>query len=220
VSLRFDLDGIAGNDLDFEFSLTYSGVPLNITTYTLAVYLKASATTPDALARIFWPGPVMQSPYQIAGVFSGRFLCAPTSYAPSSRTVLTVTGTTFAAFSSASVNTGSFTAPPSGSVIVTVTCVSALTASTFGNVALAAHSTVTPLVSNVITWSDQSNLNGRPTTFVFLVTGLTPGTSYNFDLVGASGESGDVVDILAQGQTSTTGATASAAPVTMTVQAV
>ena len=116
--------------------------------------------------------------------------------------------------------TGPFTAPASGSVTVTCSCVSAMTAAAFANVALAAHGTVTPLVSNVITWDDQSSLNGRPTSFVFLVTGLTPGTSYNFDLVGASGTSADAVDILAIASTSTTGAAANQAPILMTVQAV
>lgn len=53
MSLRQDLSGIAGNDLDFEFALTYNSIPLNLSGYTLEVYLKASATTPDALATVF-----------------------------------------------------------------------------------------------------------------------------------------------------------------------
>jgi hypothetical protein len=56
MSLRYDLDGVAGNDLEFEFALTYNGIPLNLTGYTLKVYLKASATTPDALASVFQSG--------------------------------------------------------------------------------------------------------------------------------------------------------------------
>jgi hypothetical protein len=155
-----------------------------------------------------------------AGDLPGSFLCTPSQYAPASPASLTVTGTTFAAFSSLNVNTGSFTAPASGSVIVTAMFVAELTATAYGNVALAAHGTVTPLVSNVITWNDLSSLNGRPVSCTLLVTGLTPGTSYNLDLVGASGTVSDVVTIVAYGSTSTTGATTSAAPVVMTVQAV
>ena len=56
MSLRFDLAGIVNNDLEFEFALTYSGIPLNLTGYTLKAYLKASATTPDALASVFQSG--------------------------------------------------------------------------------------------------------------------------------------------------------------------
>jgi hypothetical protein len=56
MSLRFDLSGVAGNDLEFEFALTYNGIPLNLSGYMLAVYLKASATTPDALASVFGSG--------------------------------------------------------------------------------------------------------------------------------------------------------------------
>jgi hypothetical protein len=56
MSLRFDLSGIAGNDLEFEFSLTYAGIPLNLSGYTLTAYLKASATAPDALASVFTSG--------------------------------------------------------------------------------------------------------------------------------------------------------------------
>src|ERR1017187_4973747 len=51
------------------------------------------------------------------------FLCTPAQYAPSSQTALTTTSTVFAAVSSSSINTGNFTAPASGDVIVTVTAV-------------------------------------------------------------------------------------------------
>jgi hypothetical protein len=56
MSLRSDLSAIAGNDLLFQFALTYNGIPLNLTGYTLKAYLKASATTPDALAMVFGSG--------------------------------------------------------------------------------------------------------------------------------------------------------------------
>jgi hypothetical protein len=56
MSLRLDLSGVAGFDQVFEFSLTYASVPLNLTGYTLALYLKESATTPDALATVYAEG--------------------------------------------------------------------------------------------------------------------------------------------------------------------
>lgn len=56
MSLRFDLSGVAGFDQEFQFSLTYAGIPLNLTGYTLALYLKESATTPDTRATVYGPG--------------------------------------------------------------------------------------------------------------------------------------------------------------------
>jgi hypothetical protein len=56
MSLRFDLSGVAGFDQSFDFSLTYAGVPLNLSGYTLALYLKDSAVTPDALATVYAEG--------------------------------------------------------------------------------------------------------------------------------------------------------------------
>jgi len=56
MSLRFDLQGVAGFDQEFSFSLTYAGIPLNLTGYTLSLYLKASATTPDVLAKVYGQG--------------------------------------------------------------------------------------------------------------------------------------------------------------------
>ena len=53
MSLRADLSAVAGNDLLFEFALTYNSIPLNLSGYTLKAYLKALATTPDALASVF-----------------------------------------------------------------------------------------------------------------------------------------------------------------------
>ena len=106
------------------------------------------------------------------------FLCAPTMYAPPSRGVLTVTGTTFAAFSSSYVNTGSFTAPPSGSVLVTASFIAEIgTGSSLFNIGLAAHGTVTPLIGNVFTWGDTALGQPRLYAAQFLVPGLTPGTS-------------------------------------------
>jgi hypothetical protein len=58
MSQRFDLTGIAGNDLSFSFSLTTGSpaVPLNITSLTLTAWLKASSVTPDTLGVTFTTG--------------------------------------------------------------------------------------------------------------------------------------------------------------------
>ena len=53
MSQRFDLSGIAGNDLAFNLALTSAGVPLNLSGLTLTAYLKVSAVTPDATATVF-----------------------------------------------------------------------------------------------------------------------------------------------------------------------
>jgi len=156
------------------------------------------------------------------GIVSGQLLCPPTSYAPASLTSMTVAGTTFAAFSSANVNTGSFIVPPSGSFLVTVTFVDqTATAVTGVAVALAAHGTVTPLIGNSIQWLDPNITSFNPRCMQFVVTGQTPGASLNLDLVGATGSASDALTIPAQSLTSTTLVAGNrAAPVTMTVQAI
>jgi len=53
MSVRFDLSGIAGNDLEFAFALMADGSPLSLAGLTLGVYLKASAVSPDAIAVVF-----------------------------------------------------------------------------------------------------------------------------------------------------------------------
>ena len=53
MSQRFDLTGIAGKNLSFDFTLTDSAGPLNLAGLTLAVYLKATSVTPDAAATVY-----------------------------------------------------------------------------------------------------------------------------------------------------------------------
>jgi hypothetical protein len=57
VSTRAALAGIVNNDLAFEFDLLYQGAPLNLTGYTITVYMKASQTTPDSDATTYSPSP-------------------------------------------------------------------------------------------------------------------------------------------------------------------
>jgi len=152
-------------------------------------------------------------------VVSGQYLCTPTQYAPASQTVFSTTSATLSAVSSSNVNTGSFTAPASGSVVVTATLLASVSAIVNFSFALAAHGTVTPVVGNVITTAF-ANTNARgPLDLLFLVTGLTPGTSYNFDLLFAMAGA-DTLSIYALGSTSTVPTGTVGAPVIMTVQAV
>lgn len=154
----------------------------------------------------------------LAGVKGEILAC--TSYAPGTRTTATVTSTTMAAFSSGNMCTGSFTAPASGSVLVRASFVASNSASAAMAFGLAAVGTVTPIIGNITQVNDSSSTATlRAYTIETVVTGLTPGTAYNFDLLGASAST-DTVTIAAQALTSTTpGLTAatSAGPVTMTV---
>lgn len=153
---------------------------------------------------------------------SGQYLTAPSSYAPGTQTLLTSTAQTFAAVSSANVNTGSFTAPASGSVVVEASFIAQSSSSSdaiaFG---LCAHGTTTPMVAFAAEWKPATTTPG-PAAVKFYVTGLTPGTAYNFDLMFCV-QSGGTVTVFAFGQTST-GPTLSSggvgSAVVMTVQAV
>ena len=121
-------------------------------------------------------------------------------------------------FSSANINTGSFTAPASGSVVITVSCAAQIsTAASCAMFGLAAHGTTT-LTGNLFNYTDGNGGETRPVSITFLVTGLTPGTSYNFDLMGAVGGAGGTISVVALGATAV--ATTKGAPVIMTVQAV
>lgn len=147
------------------------------------------------------------------------YLCAPNQYAPGSQTSLTVTGTSLAAFSSGLASTNSFSAPASGNVLVEASFVVQTTVGTgaatvFG---IAAHGTTTPACDLIIV-NDNTTGIPRPLSLRFYVTGLTPGASMQYDLIGcnASGSS-DTVQILAFG--TTTSGTTRGGPVIMTVQA-
>lgn len=158
---------------------------------------------------------------QYAPYTSGEFLCPPTIYAPPSLTTESTVSATFAAVSSASINTGAFTAPASGSVLVTATFVcNQATADTIVGFALAAHGTVTPILADV--WQPtlaNTAVNGV-TVVPFVVTGLTPGTSYNLDLLFATASASDQLNITVQGVSATTLGTNKAGPVIMTVQGI
>lgn len=148
------------------------------------------------------------------------FLCPPTQYAPGTQASLSTASPSFVAMSSANVNTGQFTVPPSGNVVVTASFavqVSAGDAVCFG---LCPHGGTTPMIGNsVVTRLPNNNLNNF-LTIPFIVNGLTAGTAYTLDLMYAVAAAGTVT-VNAIGQTATTpvtGATGQGAPVTLTVQ--
>ncbi len=53
MSQRYDLSGIAGDDLEFDFNLTSAGSPVNLAGYTLSLYLKPTSASPDVIATVF-----------------------------------------------------------------------------------------------------------------------------------------------------------------------
>lgn len=154
-------------------------------------------------------------------IVSGQFLCAPNVWAPGSLTSPSTTSATYAAVSSGNACTNSFTAPPSGEVLVTATFVfHQATAAVLIGWALAATGTVSPLVADAWQVMAANTTLTDATTLPFVVTGLTPGSSYQFDLLFATSSASDTLSVAAQANTSTTLGTNKAGPVLMTVQAV
>jgi hypothetical protein len=149
----------------------------------------------------------------------GQFLCSPSQYAPGAGATLTTTSATLSAVSTSNVSTGSFTAPASGSVLVTANpqVVPAGTGVNY-SFALAASGTVTPVIGNVYTSKDGSVSTNFTRVLSFIVTGLTAGTSYNLDLLFATASGTLGVEVLGQSSTTPTGSIGS--PLVMTVQAI
>lgn len=153
-------------------------------------------------------------------ITSGEYLCAPSVYAPSGQTIKGITSTTMAAMFSASINTGNFIAPPSGNVVIEASFMAASASGTFAAFGLAAHGTVTPIIGNENVFEFFTS-DVIPLTLRFYVSGLTPGNTYNFDLLGATNTG--ALNIYANNQASTTPTLSGlgvGAPVVMTVQGV
>jgi hypothetical protein len=147
---------------------------------------------------------------------SGLLLAAHV-YAPASLATPTCNSTTLAAFDSTNIQTGSFVAPASGSVIVDVAFQLAPPSTQVFGFALAEHGTVVPVANTVIT-GEVSSLNVMPfTNLRWIITGLTPGTSHNFDLLGATATASPGLIIRALGSASTTPTGAVGGPVSLTV---
>jgi hypothetical protein len=146
---------------------------------------------------------------------AGQLLCAPVSYAPASRVTYATSSPTLSAIGSSVINTGTFTVPPSGNVLVTVSLVAAASASGRAAFSVAAHGTVSP----VLAASPVFGLSAASVAFSaqMLVTGLTPGESSALDVLYSSVD-GETVDVYAISNAGTSpGSTGG--PVVITVQA-
>ena len=152
---------------------------------------------------------------------SGQFL-ATSRYAPGTQTTFTVSTTTLAAYGSGTISTPTFTAPASGNVLITVNAMFVTSAAgVYYTAALAQSGSITPL-SDIIQSESPSAGFALQTALPFMMSGLTAGSAYTFDLVG-SATSGQTAAIWAYTQTvtnATLGATGKGAPVVVTVQAV
>ena len=121
------------------------------------------------------------------GPVKGQILAA-SAYAPASPVIETVNSATFAAFDSANLQTGPFTVPPSGSILVRANFVAAQLSNTTGiALAVAAHGTVTPILGYAPQFSDAVLSLYLLYAVAIPVMGLTPGATLNLDLLGAVG---------------------------------
>jgi hypothetical protein len=156
---------------------------------------------------------------QPGAAVSGQYLCPPTSYAPAAVDPLPVPSTSYMAVSSANINTGNFFAPPSGSVVVTASFAAQLSAAAnMMGFTLVTHGKST-VVCDAIQVDAQVANSQAIYTLEFIVTSLTPGAQYNFDLAAAASLN-ETVTIHAYGNPTTTATSSRGAPATMTVRAV
>jgi hypothetical protein len=79
LSLRSDLSGTAGFGQQFQFALTYAGIPLNVSGYTISVVLKASMTTGDALGTVYTEGGALTVTSALEGQFTWDLPAADTA---------------------------------------------------------------------------------------------------------------------------------------------
>ena len=224
---------IAESALQAEAQQNVIGSATAIADTTLTVVSNATGTQNLALqeeagqtANLFTAyasnGSTVLQAMDYTGAMPGLYLGTPTRYAPSSQVTFSSTSATFSAISSANINSGSFTAPASGQVLVTATITSQVasdgTTAAFG---LAAHGTTTPMVAPVSVIKYPASAMPFPMTIPFLVSTLTAGSAYTFDLMYCVA-SGGTVTTYAYGQSGTTptqGTTGQGGPVVMTVQA-
>lgn len=156
--------------------------------------------------------------WQVKGaLYSPGRIILVSQYAPAALTGKSVSTTTLSAFDSATLTTGTFTVPPSGVIMVTVSAlVTTPTANNVYSFAVAAHGTVSPVLGNVISAEMSSGNNKLPHVLEFYITGLTAGTALALDLLGAI--AANTLTIEAIGTQSTTPTANAGAPVTFTVR--
>ena len=158
--------------------------------------------------------PLSQLETLFAPAGAAGYLCPPTSYGPASQTVLATSLAPLSAVSSANINTGSFTAPASGSVIVTVSLTYENTqTSTFNTFGLGLHGGTVPVCPNN---TSEYLSGGKPIQqqMMFLVAGLSGATT--LDLL--FGTSADTLNVYAYGNSGGTAGNTPGSPVIMTVQ--
>jgi hypothetical protein len=201
---------------------------------TIATWANPAAGVLDVASTAGWPNAgtitVATSTTPATVTYTGTTAATLTgcAYVSGSATGTVATGgavTLAAAGSGAAavpaISTGNFVAPASGNVVVTAWFVSDVSTSADGiGFGLCAHGTLTPVVGSVIAFKDPNSTQPYPHVLEFLVTGLTPGTTYNFDLMFCVGSAGTLL-VFANSQTSTTpnvGNTGAGGPVVMTVE--
>lgn len=148
----------------------------------------------------------------------GGYLRSPSVYAPASLATFTTSSATYAAVASGTISTGAFTAPASGSVSVSASFVcSQATGNTVVGFGLAPHGSLSPIYQAWQPTIANTSVNGI-TAVPFTFGGLTPGGSYNMDLMYAA--NGDPLSVTAQSLTAGTLSASKAGPVIITVQAI
>ena len=116
------------------------------------------------------------------------------------------------------ISTGSFTAPPSGSVVVTASFAAKISGTANMSFGLVAHNTLTPMVCDNVSFTDSAAATARAYQVPFVVGSLTAGSAYTFDLMFAT--SANTLSVVAYGAASTAPTGTLGGPVTLTVQAV
>jgi len=214
-------DGSSAQDAAAFHQITAANagaLPLAGGTMSGVIAMGAHKITGGAAATAGTDIPIYSQTAAGGTIVSGQYLCAPTSYAPGTFTQFTMNSTTLTAVSSTNISTGSFTAPVSGNVIVTVSFLGAngATAQNYA-IGLLNHGLST-VAGNAVVNRYAANAAGALATVPFLVTGLS-GTC-NFDLAIATAGVG-ALTVNCQAISATTPSLANqAAPVLMTVQAV
>lgn len=143
-------------------------------------------------------------------------------FASTVATFFPVNSTTPAPFGAGTIGTQPFTAPPSGNVLVTVNCMITTTGGgVFVAMFLSPNGSATTVSSDIIQYESPSAGFAPQQAFPFYLTGLTPGTTYNFDLLGSatSGQAGTIVAFTQTVTPPLLGVTDRGGPVIITVTA-
>lgn len=222
------LSALQAGDLTGTVAVTNGGTGLaSVTAYAVVTGGTASTTALQGVSGLGTANQVLTS--NGTGALpswkntSGQFL-STYHYAPTTQTGFGISSTTPAAFGSGTIATQVFTAPPSGSVLITMSFVLVTSASgVYVAMYLSPAGSTTTISSDVFQYQSPSAGFAPQQAFPFYLSGLTSGTSYNYDLVGSvtSGQSGTIVAYTQTSYPPTLGTTAvRGGPVIVTIQAV